>query len=127
MVSGLADDLDDKTLFGLYYGAFILETEEKIDGIQLGMTTDDGKLTLGAESVCGGGSPEGLESTLEKVFPTVVPEIKPEKVEKFTCAERLRGGREREVRPSESCDSGIPGNELRVRHDEAFQRRGRGV
>ncbi len=83
-----ADDIDNRSLFGLGYGAFIVETEERIDGRLLGMTTDDGRFTLGGESVDVEALQKDWESTLEKVFPTVVPEIKPEKVEKFTCAER---------------------------------------
>ena len=80
----LADGIDDRTLFGLNYGAFILETAETLDAPLLGVTTGDGKLTLDGESESVESLQGKWESTLEKVFPTTVPEIKPEKTEAFS-------------------------------------------
>ncbi len=84
-----AAEIDDATLFSLCYGAFIIEsTEEIADARLLGITTDDGKLTLGEQSLCLCELQKDWESTLEKVFPTLTPEIAPETVEAFSCESR---------------------------------------
>ncbi len=85
-----SEGIDADTLYKSYYGAFIIETEETLDGTLLGYTTDDGKITIGKASASVCELSEAWEGTLEKVFPTKVGEIKPEVCEKFTCTERAK-------------------------------------
>ncbi|MBQ8509098.1 MAG: phosphoribosylformylglycinamidine synthase [Clostridia bacterium] len=82
--------IDAKKLFGLAYGAFIIETDADIDGELIGTTTDDGKITIGDTVVSLCELSDAWEDTLEKVFPTKVPSIKPEKTEVFTCTDRAK-------------------------------------
>ncbi|MCI8389038.1 MAG: phosphoribosylformylglycinamidine synthase [Clostridiales bacterium] len=81
-------DIDKKTLFGLMYGSFIIETDDDLDGTLLGYTTDDESVTIGDSSIKLTELQDAWEGTLEKVFPTKVAEIKPETVEAFTCDAR---------------------------------------
>ena len=83
-----ADNIDARTLFGLNYGAFIIETDSELDAELLGYTTDDGRISVGGASLPITELQDAWEETLEKVFPTKVPEIKPETVEAFTCTKR---------------------------------------
>ncbi len=77
--------LDTAVLFGLSYGSFIVETDAALDGELIGETTSDEMLTLGETSVSLAELQDAWEETLEKVFPTKVAAVKPEKTEAFTC------------------------------------------
>jgi len=55
-------------VFGYKYGAFILECTDDVEGILLGETTDDGAITLGAESVTLAELSEVYENKLEGVY-----------------------------------------------------------
>ncbi|MGN1129559.1 MAG: phosphoribosylformylglycinamidine synthase, partial [Candidatus Flemingiibacterium sp.] len=87
---GFKGDLDDSTLFGLKYGAFIIEADGELGSAftLIGETTADGCVTLGDAKLDIVSLQSDWESTLEKVFPTIAPEVKPEKVEKFSFAKR---------------------------------------
>lgn len=84
---GFKGDIDMKTLFNLKYGAFIVECEEEC-GEFLGVTTDDGKVTIGGEELDIVSLQNKWENTLEKVFPTKVAGFENTKVEAFSCVER---------------------------------------
>ena len=60
-----------QTVFGYNYGGFILELAEgaKIDGMLLGYTTSDGKITRGESAVCLDALLEAYENKLESVYP----------------------------------------------------------
>ncbi len=48
-----ADGVSVEKLFKYSYASFVLEVSEDVEGAEaLGVVTDDGKLTLGAESIC---------------------------------------------------------------------------
>ncbi|MBQ8552124.1 MAG: phosphoribosylformylglycinamidine synthase [Clostridia bacterium] len=82
--------IDEKKLFALNYGAFIIETADELDGELIGYTTDDGKITIGGTSVAITELANAWEDTLEKVFPTKAAEVKPELTEAFTCTARAK-------------------------------------
>ncbi len=84
------DVLDAKTLYGLCYGSFIVETDEELDGQLLGVTVADASITIGDTSLTIEELQASWEGTLEKVFPTRVAAIKPEKVAAFTCDQRAK-------------------------------------
>ena len=85
-----SEGIDADTLYKSNYGAFIIETAEDIDGVLLGVTTDDGKITVGSVSMAVAELSDAWEGTLEKVFPTKVAEIKAENTETFTCTARAK-------------------------------------
>ncbi len=86
---GFEGEIDTKTLLSLKYGAFIIETADELsDALLLGKTTADGKLTINCETLSVEKLQSDWESPLEKVFPTVVPEIKCEKTKAFSFNER---------------------------------------
>ena len=84
---GFKGEIDKKTLFTLKYGAFIVETEEAV-GTLLGVTTADGKVFIGDAEFDIVSLQNEWENTLEKVFPTTVPNFGDEKVEPFGCTIR---------------------------------------
>ena len=85
-----SEGVDADVLYKSNYGAFIIETAENIDGLLIGVTTDDGKITVGGVSMSVSELSDAWEGTLEKVFPTKVAEIKAEKTEIFTCNARAK-------------------------------------
>ena len=67
--AALDEKITAETLYGYAYGSFVLETDGEIDGaVYLGQTTDDGKLTLGGESVSLCELLGVYENKLESVF-----------------------------------------------------------
>ncbi len=85
-----ADAIDADILYKSNYGAFIIESADELDGILLGTTTDDFKITVNGASFCVGQLSDLWENTLEKVFPTKVEAIKAETTEKFSCTTRAK-------------------------------------
>ena len=94
--NGLGFCYDDNTMspqgiFGYCYGAFLLEVTEEIDGaMNVGFVTDDGKISLGSESI----SLEELlgiyENKLEGVYSCNIPDSKsPMKNFSYECKERV--------------------------------------
>jgi len=94
--NGLGFCYDDNTMspqgiFGYCYGAFLLEVTEEIDGaMNVGVVTDDGKISLGSESI----SLEELlgiyENKLEGVYSCNIPDSKsPMKNFSYECKERV--------------------------------------
>ena len=72
-----ADDVQPAQLFGYNYGAFILETDDAIDGaVALGTVTDDGAFTLGDESVAADAILKVYEDKLEGVYSCNIPDTK---------------------------------------------------
>ena len=72
-----ADGVTTELLFGYSYGAFILETDEAIDGaLTLGTVTDDGRFTLGEESVAANDILTIYEDKLEGVYSCNIPDTK---------------------------------------------------
>ena len=64
-----ADGVALDSLFGYCYGAFILETDEAVDGaLTLGAVTDDGLFTYGDEAVSADSILKIYEDKLEKVY-----------------------------------------------------------
>ncbi len=84
-----AEDTDPAALFGYDYGAFLLEVSGDAEGQCLGQTTDDGRITLGEESL---GLDELLgvyEDKLESVYTCNIPDSgAPMETFSFTAAER---------------------------------------
>ncbi|MBR3968872.1 MAG: phosphoribosylformylglycinamidine synthase [Clostridia bacterium] len=71
------DYLSVAKLFDYSYGAFLLEVTEDIDdGITIGTVTDDGKITLGSESVCINELLGIYEDKLESVYSCNIPDAK---------------------------------------------------
>ncbi len=71
------DYLSTAKIFDYSYGAFLLETTEDIDdGILIGAVTDDGKITLGSESVCINELLGIYEDKLESVYSCNIPDLK---------------------------------------------------
>ena len=71
------DYLSTAKIFDYSYGAFLLETTEDIDdGILIGVVTDDGKITLGSESVCINELLGIYEDKLESVYSCNIPDLK---------------------------------------------------
>ncbi|MBQ2934227.1 MAG: phosphoribosylformylglycinamidine synthase [Clostridia bacterium] len=71
------DYLSVAKLFDYSYGAFLLEVTEEIDdGIVIGSVTDDGKITLGDESVCINELLGIYEYKLESVYSCNIPDAK---------------------------------------------------
>ena len=68
-----AEDLSLDRLFGYDYGAFLLEVAEDIPGECVGSVTDDGKFTLGAESVSADELLAIYENKLESVYACNIP------------------------------------------------------
>ena len=64
-------------MFDYSYGAFLLEvTEDVDDGILVGTVTDDGKITLGSDSVCINELLGIYEDKLESVYSCNIPDLK---------------------------------------------------
>ncbi|MBQ8267179.1 MAG: phosphoribosylformylglycinamidine synthase subunit PurQ, partial [Clostridia bacterium] len=71
------DYLSVAKIFDYSYGAFLLEVTEDIDdGILIGTVTDDGKITLGSESVCINELLGIYEDKLESVYSCNIPDAK---------------------------------------------------
>ncbi len=71
------DYLSVAKIFDYSYGAFLLEvTEDVDDGILIGTVTDDGKITLGSESVCINELLGIYEDKLESVYSCNIPDLK---------------------------------------------------
>ncbi len=71
------DYLSTAKIFDYSYGAFLLETTEDIDdGILIGAVIDDGKITLGSESVCINELLGIYEDKLESVYSCNIPDLK---------------------------------------------------
>ncbi|MBR3591928.1 MAG: phosphoribosylformylglycinamidine synthase [Clostridia bacterium] len=71
------DYLSTAKIFDYSYGAFLLETTEDIDdGILIGAVTEDGKITLGSESVCINELLGIYENKLESVYSCNIPDLK---------------------------------------------------
>ncbi len=71
------DYLSTAKIFDYSYGAFLLEVTEDIDdGILIGTVTDDGKITLGDESVCINELLGIYEDKLESVYSCNIPDLK---------------------------------------------------
>ncbi len=71
------DYLSTAKIFDYSYGAFLLETTEDIDdGILIGAVTEDGKITLGSESVCINELLGIYEEKLESVYSCNIPDLK---------------------------------------------------
>jgi len=93
---GFNGDVDDRSLFGLSYGGFIMESDTALDAYlngdycakQIGETTADAVVTVGNAKLDIVSLQTAWEATLEKVFPTIAPSVKPEKTETFTCTTR---------------------------------------
>ena len=68
------DKLTLKDIFGYQYGAFLLEvTEEPEEGLLIGEVTEDCRLILNKEAVCGHMLLKSWEDKLEKVYPCNIP------------------------------------------------------
>ncbi len=61
-------------LFGYGYGSFVLEMVDGAEGTVLGTTTDDGKFTYGAESLCAAALQKAYEDKLESVYSCNIPD-----------------------------------------------------
>ena len=68
-----AEDLSLERLFGYDYGSFLLEVTGDEPGECIGIITDDGAFTLGAESVNAGELLAIYESKLESVYSCNIP------------------------------------------------------
>ncbi len=82
---------DIKSLFTNCYGGFIIETDEKIDGVLIGRTTEDKTFTLCAQKMDLDDMIAQWEKPLEKVFPIHTAEQtarKNEKIEAYKYNER---------------------------------------
>jgi phosphoribosylformylglycinamidine synthase len=72
-----SDGLALETIFGCRYGAFLLETDEEIDGaVTVGTITDDGAFTCGGESIPADAVLKAYEDRLEGVYPCNIPDTK---------------------------------------------------
>ncbi len=70
------DYLSVAKIFDYSYGSFLLEVTEDIDdGILIGTVTDDGKITLGNESVCINELLGIYEDKLESVYSCNIPDL----------------------------------------------------
>ncbi len=58
-----------ETLFSYQYGSFVVETEDDVEGILLGITTDEEVLSFRGETVLLAALSERYESVLEDVYP----------------------------------------------------------
>ena len=86
--NGLGFKFNDEALsvqdiFGYCYGSFLLEVDADTAGQTIGVFTDDGKLTYGAESVSMADLDKLYEEKLEGVFPCLEKEEN-KKYENFT-------------------------------------------
>ena len=71
-----ADYMSVAKMFDYSYGSFLLEVTEDIeDGILVGTVTDDGKITLGSESVCINELLDIYEDKLESVYSCNIPDL----------------------------------------------------
>ncbi len=71
------DYLSVSKIFDYSYGSFLLEVTEDIeDGILIGTVTDDGKITLGNDSVCINELLGIYEDKLESVYSCNIPDLK---------------------------------------------------
>ncbi|MDY2879568.1 MAG: phosphoribosylformylglycinamidine synthase [Candidatus Borkfalkiaceae bacterium] len=88
-----ADGRSVDTVFGYSYGAFVAELapgEEVGDGVLLGRVTDDGKITLGEESVTLGELSPVYENKLESVYRCNIPaDDEPEETFSFHAETRV--------------------------------------
>ena len=77
------ENMSVSALFNYCYGAFVVELTEDIDvGIPLGVTTDDGSLSLGGDSVKLDALLKTYEDKLESVYSCNIPQTQP--VETFS-------------------------------------------
>ena len=68
-----SENIPLERLFGYDYGAFLLETEDDVEGEELGRFTDDGAFTRGVERVEASVLLADYEGTLEDVYPCNIP------------------------------------------------------
>ena len=72
-----ADDIDNETVFGYNYGAFLLEVNADVeDAILIGTVTDDGKISKGADALELGALLGIYEDKLESVYSCNIPDRK---------------------------------------------------
>ena len=67
------EELSPERLFGCDYGAFLLESDGELPGEELGVFTDDGRFSRGAESLSCGELLALYEGKLESVYPCNIP------------------------------------------------------
>lgn len=79
---------DTTKLFEWNYGAMIIETDEKAEGVLLGYTTDKPAVTIGECVMPLDELEKAWRCTLEDVFPTTPHAVKPETTKSFYCSER---------------------------------------
>ena len=70
------EEIELDKLFGYCYGAFLIETDETLDGTLIGSITDDGKFTYGAESVAENDILKIYEDKLEGVYSCNIKDTK---------------------------------------------------
>ncbi len=64
-----SENLDLNGMFGYSYGAFLLETDDEIEGREIGVVTDDGTFCHGSTSLSMESLTELYEGRLESVYP----------------------------------------------------------
>ena len=96
------------SFFGYSYGAFLLETDEDIEGaVTLGTVTDDGKFTCGEETVDADALLKIYEDKLEGVYACNIPDtgapvetVSYEAQDRITCPPAFKTARPRVLIPA---------------------------
>ncbi|MBK6088256.1 phosphoribosylformylglycinamidine synthase [Ruminococcus difficilis] len=70
------EEIELDKLFGYCYGAFLIETDETLDGTLIGSITDDGKFSYGDESVAENDILKVYEDKLEGVYSCNIADTK---------------------------------------------------
>ncbi len=66
-----ASELTLEEIFGQYYGAFLLEVDESVEGKTIGYVNNNCQFTYNNEKISLGELEDGYEKKLESVFPTL--------------------------------------------------------
>ena len=85
------DNMCTSALFGYCYGGFLLEvTEDVADGMPVGVITDDGKISLGGDSLALADLQKVYEDKLESVYSCNIPtREQPMETFSYTAGERV--------------------------------------
>ena len=118
-------DLDDDKLFGMHYGAFIVESSDELDGFEcIGETIDEYKIICGSTELDISALEKKWDAVLEPIFRDSVKHYDaPEKIEtvtgeKFACAPANKTAKPRVLIPA------FPGTNGEYDMAEAFRREG---
>ena len=82
-----ADGIDESTMFDKFYGAFVIESADELDGLLIGNTTTEPSYVIGGEKICLCELISAWEKPLESVFRTIAKAAE-DTAPKFSCETR---------------------------------------